>query len=460
MLRPSFKGKFTADFATYGVHKCTTKKGNYAFPTLPKIFDKNSRSLPFLCITHKCKVCICLCTSRTLMSKNAIYSILNCYICKDTLENPTMCAHCHQITCSVCIHRWMNECYECPHCRIPITASSLVKVPLLSDIVEIVQRQQENAQKDANCVQCKQCNVDEKAANYYCQNCCVYMCADCLIFERQHASHCILKAEQIFQTNSNALRNRLQKIETIEEKLKRSCDADLLRVQQVYEKELKYYDMFKKIHESRIDKLKEFIDRKIYQTNVFYEEIDVEKKAIMAVVEDRKVLQARLMNVHFMFSSKKLDEIEANVLLLTKETEKMLNGDQEEKYEINFEDAFINHKFESHCDAGVLKCTEKWNFNFYFVRKCIDLFFMLKKASNLNENINDCRDFLITCQMWHTQSHKSSAWQLVEEKQFYQNFKPGESFGIRGMINSQQLALCDDQHEGRTKFTLKILQAA
>ncbi|XP_065075139.1 E3 ubiquitin-protein ligase TRIM37-like [Ochlerotatus camptorhynchus] len=108
--------------------------------------------------------------------------LLECSICLGVLRDCRMCPDCSHSFCRECVERWLLQQSTCPYCRCSMQTNRLVKVYLINQLVETVQRQL--AEEIRN-----RCPAHEKHQLLLaCLRCKQSVCVDCW-FSDGHVEH-------------------------------------------------------------------------------------------------------------------------------------------------------------------------------------------------------------------------------------------------------------------------------
>lgn len=150
-------------------------------------------------MSDKCRILQLL----TLIQEN-----LTCFICKEKIKDAVLLKCCNQFVCKCCLDKWhAYSCNKkCPFCREDCLYSTNVS-EFFSNVSELVGylKQDEDDTEDF-------CQEHSMFYNYYCCQCKVKICSDCLfdnLSTGSHTDHQIVKLDQLYRQK---LKKTLEKL--------------------------------------------------------------------------------------------------------------------------------------------------------------------------------------------------------------------------------------------------------
>ena len=115
-----------------------------------------------------------------------------------------MCPHCSKLACSNCLRKWVEETRpQCPHCRASLRANQLVPCRFFTDVMQMVQQQEQTGASNRKKELCPQHNT---TLSYFCKTCKVPICSDCGLFGDSHKGHQFEKLKEVYQRHVDLIR--------------------------------------------------------------------------------------------------------------------------------------------------------------------------------------------------------------------------------------------------------------
>lgn len=176
--------------------------------------------------------------------------IMKCFICLNNVRDPVLCPSCSKFACESCLKNWIiDRKPECPVCRRPLGLSQYVKVRFLNDLSRILDEigRHQNIRSLSNADHydpMEHCEEHKIKLSHYCVTCSKSICADCVMFTKNHEKH------------------QFERMKSILEKKVESISAGLVHLRtrinefSEYSKELtSRFEELKKAKEEKIDEL-------------------------------------------------------------------------------------------------------------------------------------------------------------------------------------------------------------
>ncbi|MCQ2819537.1 MAG: hypothetical protein MJ252_19920, partial [archaeon] len=269
-----------------------------------------------------------------------IPSLIRCYICSSIIKEPCICPYCSQPSCSECIKHWINIKNECPHCRQELNAGDLIKLNYINDVVSYINDLGKEKTK---------CPKHKDDFKYFCVNCHLLLCSDCLVFENTHSGHKIKKIEEIYE-------KEVEEIKQNEEGLNEQREILHKKISSINDKlsEIEIYKI--KRGEELVEILNDLHSKIIRQSNVLEDKL---KDTLKGFTEKVNEIDDAKNKIYKMMEK----EAKAEFITKSKELKEYLSSVKEEiesseilKKEINI-DALKQMKtiFSSDYEMG---CTE------------------------------------------------------------------------------------------------------
>jgi hypothetical protein len=125
----------------------------------------------------------------------ALSENLTCLFCLDVVKEPSLLPCCSQIVCGGCLAHWCETHTTCPYCRHESLAGNFIKLNWNCDFRKLVGSLQQMTSESSSC------RKHHRPTEFFCQECSLYLCSDCLFDElvnKSHSGHTISRMVDIF----------------------------------------------------------------------------------------------------------------------------------------------------------------------------------------------------------------------------------------------------------------------
>ncbi|KAJ1961249.1 Tripartite motif containing 37 [Dispira parvispora] len=133
--------------------------------------------------------------------------LFQCFICMSLLEDPVICPKCTKLCCRPCMTRWITDHKsECPHCRAPLQISQLINCRFVTELHEKLTDLSLDNPTDvpspgttpmSSADHC--CAAHQRDWVYYCVDCLVPLCTDCIGDPVDHVDHALDQLDTVYE---------------------------------------------------------------------------------------------------------------------------------------------------------------------------------------------------------------------------------------------------------------------
>ncbi|KAJ1650482.1 Tripartite motif containing 37 [Dispira simplex] len=142
-----------------------------------------------------------------LFQTPSVDDLFQCFICMGLLKDPVICPKCTKLCCGPCMTRWITDHKpECPHCRVPLQISQVINCRFVTELHEkLTDLSLDNPTgvpspgtipmplADHCCV------THQRDWVYYCLDCLVPLCTDCIGDPVDHVDHALDQLDTVYE---------------------------------------------------------------------------------------------------------------------------------------------------------------------------------------------------------------------------------------------------------------------